>query len=521
MKNITRRFSFLLALLILLTFCVPTFAFAEGESSEPPVAADPGITSNNVAVAYSIDDDQFLWSNRLDETVAPTVATKLVTAMVVIDVLSENNFSSSKTNAIVTQKALDNSGDALDPRVPMMGLSVNASYSVSSLLQAMLVNNSYDAASVLAYHFGESYLGGDVKFFIERMNKKAASIGLSKTNFVNATGVNSSEQYSTPREIVMITKAFYGYNELVNYTNVPDFSFGNTTVRNKNFLKNDYYIAGFLNKKAIGLIAGQLDTKGNYCLITATQELGRTYIFVVMCASGMKIDPDTKKWSFVEGNAYDDINKLISWVREAFVLVTVATTDKIIGELRVDYGSSSDHVMIVPAEDVEKLVPKNGDVEIITTLKYDENVVYKKKFNGKEYDTVSAPVSHGQRVGTVVFSYDGNELATVDAVVKDGIEEDAVLSMMGKIKDFLFGKFMRTLLMIIAAIVIVYVIVVITMAIVRGVKKARKFNAKRKKNGASSESEKTPKPKKEKKKKNNKKDKTAEFDSLGDTRELV
>ena len=517
MKNITRSLSVLLALLIFMTLCIPTIVFAEDDASESTVANDPGLTSGNAAVAYSIDDDQILWSNRLDESVAPTVATKLVTAMVVMDILSENGLSASNTNAVVTQKALDNSGNIYDPRVPVMALSVNNSYTVSSLLQAMLVNNAYDAASVLAYHFGESYLGGDVDYFIDRMNKKVSSLGLTKTKFVNATGVNSSEQYTTPREVTMIAKAFYGYNELVNYSNVSTFSFGRTTVRNKNFLKNDYNVAGYINNNAIGLIAGQLDRSGNYCLITATQDQGRTYIFVVMCASGMKIDPETTLWSFGENNAYDDMNKLIKWVREAFALLEVADKDKIVGELRVDYGSSSDHVMVVPAEKVEKLVLKNGDTKIVATVKYDESIVYKKVFNGKECDTISAPVSHGQRVGTVTFSYNGIEIATVDAVVKDGIEEDAVLSMMGKIKNFLFGKFMMTLLIIIGVIIVVYIIVVIVMAVNRGVGKARASGVKKK---AAAEPEKKPKKPKKNKKDSSESTLSDKKAAFGDTREI-
>ncbi len=517
MNNTARKLSLVLAFLIFITACVPMIALAENDVSENKVENDPGLISGNAVVAYSIDDDQILWSNRLDESVAPTVATKLVTAMVVMDVLSENGLAASNTNAVVTQTALDNCGNIYDPRVPVMALSVNNSYTVSSLLQAMLVNNAYDAASVLAYHFGETYLGGDVDYFIDRMNKKVSSLGLTKTKFVNATGVNSSDQYTTPREVVMITKAFYGYNELVNYSNVSSFSFGRTTVRNKNFLKNDYNVAGYINNNAIGLIAGQLDRKGNYCLITATQDQGRTYIFVVMCASGMKIDPETTLWSFDENNAYDDMNKLIKWVREAFTLLEVANKDKIVGELRVDYGSSSDHVMVVPAEAVEKLVLKNGDTKISVTVKYDENVVYKKMFNGKEFDTISAPVSHGQRVGTVIFSYNGVEIATVDAVVKDGIEEDAVLSMMGKIKNFLFGKFMMTLLIIIGAIIIIYIIVVIVMAAKRGVGRARASSAKKSKDNT------------DKKPKKSKKDKKTSDESVpakgkmpfGDTKEIL
>lgn len=466
-----RVVALLLAVLMLSALCFPVVA-AEDETSET-IKDNPELTSNNAVVAYSADDGQLLWSNRKDERVAPTVATKLVTAMVVMDILSEYGFSSANTYATVTQEALDNCGNIFDPRIPTMSLTVGKTYSVKDLVAASIVNNAYDAASVLAYHFGENYCGGSVDGFVARMNEKVKSLGLNNTNFVNATGVDSSDQYTTPYEVAMIASAFYNYNELVSYSNVSSFTFnGSTTVRNKNFLKNDYNVAGYINKKAIGLIAGQLNTTGNYCLITAVQDQGRTYIFVVMCASGMKIDEE-KRWSFVEGNAYDDMNKLISWMLKSFQLLSVATTDTIIGELRVDFGNSSDHVMVVPAEKVERLVLKSSNTDVVTTVTYDTTVVYKKEFNETEYDTVSAPVSRGQRVGTVTFSYNGVELATVDAVTKDAVEEDSVLSGLDSIKNFLFGSVMKTVLYIVGGIIVAYIVVVIVMAVIRGVNKAR------------------------------------------------
>ena len=137
-----------------------------------------------------------------------------------------------------------------------------------------------------------------------------------------------------------------------------------------NYLKINYYVDGFLNKNAIGLIAGQLDRSGNYCLITASQKEGRTYIFVVMCASGMVVERDEENrttYYFVDGNAYVDMNKLIDWTRNSFTLVTVATQDTIVGELRVNVGSNS-HVMVVPCEKVEKLVLDIEVYQIETNL---------------------------------------------------------------------------------------------------------------------------------------------------------
>ncbi len=520
-----RKLALLLVVLILSTVCLPIIAAADEESSDT-VSDNPNLSSNNAVVAYSADDGQLLWANRKDERVAPTVATKLVTAMVVMDILKEIKDTSANVYVTVSQEALDNCGNIFDPRIPTMNLTAGKTYSTKDLLAATLVNNAYDAASALAYYYGDTYCGG-IDGFVKKMNEKAKSIGLTSTNFVNATGVDNSEQYTTPYEVAMIATAFYQYNELVNYSDVESFTFnGSTVVRNKNFLKNEYNVKGYKNKNAIGLIAGQLDKKGNYCLITAVQDKGRTYILVVMCASGMKIDEE-RRWSFVDGNAYDDMNKLISWMFDSFELLMVADVDKIVGELRVDFGNSSDHVMVVPSEKVERLVLKNGAADVVTTVNYDTSIVYKKEFNGKEYDTISAPVTHGQKVGTITFSYNGVELATVDAIVKDAVEEDGVLSGLNSIKTFLFGPVMMTIIYIIGGIIAVYIIIVIVMAVVRMVRKSRisgNGSDKEPRKASGDGSEKTAKPNKPKKKKSKKdipEPRSSSKNAMSDTKEIL
>ncbi len=465
-----RKFALLLVLITLFVSAVPLFSIAEEtpETSQQ-IELTPNITTGNAAIAYCIDDDQFLYSDRIDEKVAPAVATKLVACMVASDILKENGLNSADTQITVTKTAIDNSGDIADVRVPMMGLKAGNTYSAKDLLATTLVACANDSVASIACDFGEKYLGGGINEFVDRMNKKVQDLGLTQTNFVNPTGLDSPNQYTTPREVALIASAFYQYDELVKLCNVESYFFnGSSTVRNKNYLKSNYYVDGFLNKDAIGLIAGQLDRNGNYCLITASQKEGRTYIFVVMCAPGMIVEriDDKTHYSFGDGNAYVDMNKLIKWTRESFKLLTVATADKIVGELRVNAGNAS-HVMVVPCEKVEKLVLDVEGYSVETQLVYDESIVYKKAFNDSEYDTIDAPVTAGQKVGKIIFSYNGVELATVDAVAKDGISADGLKATLEKIKNFLFGKTVKTILYIILGIVVIWILYSIVMAVLR------------------------------------------------------
>lgn len=482
--KLKRWLAFLLAVLMsFASFCVVN---AESDSADASIAsaieANPGITSGNAIVAYSPVDGQVLYSERLDERVAPAVATKLVAAMVVADVLRERNLDYSNVEVTVSKEAMTHAGNIIDARIPMMGFKAGDIATAKDLLSSTFVSNAYDAIAALACFFGEQYLGGGLGSFIDKMNEKAVSLGLENTHFVNATGHDSADQYSTPREIAKIASAFYGYDELVKLSDVESFSFkSGNTVRSKNYLKSAYHVKGYTNEKAIGIIGGQLDINGNYCLIAASEKEGRPYIFVVMCATGLVVNKveDRYHYSLSDGNAYDDMNTLIKWTRDSFVLYTIATADQVVGELRVNLGNSTDHVMVVPAEQVDRLVINDNNVGIAKELVYDETLVYKMDFNGSLYDTVNAPVTAGQKVGTLIYSYNGKEIARVDAVAKESIESDSVKAFFSDIESFLFGDTMKTILIVIGAIIAIYILIVIVSFIVKIVNGTKKKKAKK------------------------------------------
>lgn len=461
-----RFFSALCAVLILAVTVLTCTASASGGA--------PDITSGNAYVALCVDNGQFLYSSRGDEQVAPTVATKLVSSMVVYDLFSQREINMDEYTVTVTAQSLENIGNVGDISAPTMGLSPGSTYTVRDLLSAALVANANDAASVLAYYCGEAFLGGGIADFISRMNKKAEELGLSGTRFVNATGLDSVSQVTTPNDVARIAAAFYRYDYLVKLSNVESFLFnGKSTVRNKNYLKSNFFVAGFLNKKAIGMIAGQKNMREDYCLITACEKAGRAYVFVVMCATGMKVDPDGNR-SFGEGNAYTDINTLIDWALSSFEYMTVATPNDIVDELHVNLGNSTDHVLIVPETTVESLLNLEASAETITkTVTYDTGVVFESEFEGAKVNTVNAPISKGTRVGTVTYSFNGMELATVNLVTKESVDASGMLTTIDNIKGFLFGDTMLTVLKVILALLALYVLFCIVSAIVRAVKKIK------------------------------------------------
>ncbi|MBR4799088.1 MAG: hypothetical protein IK047_02375, partial [Clostridia bacterium] len=129
------------------------------ESGDNKTEDDPGIISGNAVVAYCLDDEQFIYSVRGDEEVAPTVAAKLVAMMVVYDIFSQKNLSLARTEVTVTSTAVANSGNISDVRVPVMGLGTGEVYTAKDLVSASLVANANDACAALACYCGEQLNG--------------------------------------------------------------------------------------------------------------------------------------------------------------------------------------------------------------------------------------------------------------------------------------------------------------------------------------------------------------------------
>ncbi len=487
--KLLRRLSLALAIILIIGCVVPLTAFAEGEEPVAPFALQNG----NAAIAYCIDTDQFLYSDLADKETEPSVAAKLVACMVAYDILKERNLKIDDTLVDITDSAIsyingfynDNLADRIfvDFRMPTMGMDGGSSYTAKDMFSAILVAGANDATAALASYFGKTYLGGDLNTFVSKMNEKAESLGLTQTYFKNPMGLSQEGQTSTPKEVALIAAAFYkNYNELVTLSNVESFIFNNkTTVRNKNFLKNNYFINGYKSTKAIGLIAGQPNADGNYCLITATQQTeGLTYILVVMCAPGIRVENTEAgaQYSLYDKHAYGDMTELLSWVRESFVYYTVADSSLPIDELRVKYGSPSDHLMVYPKENINRLIPQNESISIAHDPIEYYDFVYLEEFNGSECPTANAPIKAETVVGTVKYYYtdsEGNrvDFQPVEVMVKETAEENTGLKVLDDAGNILTNVFMRTVLIILGAVIGLYILVSILMAVIRAVKKSK------------------------------------------------
>ena len=152
----------------------------------------------NVRTAIVIDyhSDKILYEYEPDIQIYPASMTKIMTTIVAFDLIKKNKLSLDD-KFIISENAwrLSESGYS------SMFIMVNDEVSVEDLLHGIIIASGNDACVALA-----EGIAGSEETFAEMMNEKAAEIGMSSSNFSNSSGINDPDNYSTVRDIALMSK---------------------------------------------------------------------------------------------------------------------------------------------------------------------------------------------------------------------------------------------------------------------------------------------------------------------------
>ncbi len=157
-----------------------------------------------------------------------------------------------------------------------IGLRPGEVYRRSTLLQALLVKSANDAALTLARTDA-----GSVAAFAGEMNRKALSLGLTNSHFVNPNGLPAPGQYSTARDIARIARYAYFNRTIREIVQMPTlvFQFADGRVRQ---LTNTNRVLT-MNPLCNGMKTGFTNGAG-HCLVASGTYNGRHVITVVMAS---------------------------------------------------------------------------------------------------------------------------------------------------------------------------------------------------------------------------------------------
>ena len=196
--------------IIIILFSI--FSFSTSNSAEFNVEAKTAILQDYLS-------GEILYEKDADISIYPASMTKIMTSIIAFDLIKKGQLNLDE-KFIVSENAwrLANAGYS------SMFIMVGDEVSVENLLKGIIIASGNDACVTLA----EGIAGTEEEFAV-MMTSKAIEIGMNNTNFSNASGINDPDNYSTVRDILIMSDYLIrNYPEYYSYFAEKEFTWDRT-----------------------------------------------------------------------------------------------------------------------------------------------------------------------------------------------------------------------------------------------------------------------------------------------------
>ena len=492
MRN-NRLGAFFLALVMIVSMCVPTAYASEASSSAASSEAAPEsstskyegisvgdatpeatpepeklfsdsegficdtLTEPNCESIFmiSLDTDTVIYTLNPDKRRPMASLTKIMSYIVAAELIEDLH----NTRTAVPQSVAD---ELAGTGSSLAQIQVGEEFSIFELLNLMMVPSGNDAALTIAKYvdslnipaeaedqpFDENSDG--IMSFVEMMNRKADELNCRGTHFVNPHGLHHANHYSTAREMAAIAQYALTLPYFAEITSQQFYDQQPTnmnpetrtvTTSNRMMLSwmEEYYTY------ATGLKTGSLNESG-YCI--AATALYDGYSYLAVCMGSPYRDENGERTDY-HGEMYDAAT-LFRWAFLNIENRTVVTDGKLIAEVPIRYAWDKDALQVVASGNMMSMLPKNLREDEI-----EQHIVLP--------ESVDAPIKKGDRLGTVTFSYMDEELCTVPLVASESVERSEVIQTVEQGKDIFTSTWFIVTASVIAVLSVIYLILMITM----------------------------------------------------------
>lgn len=258
-------------------------------AAAPATAAEPVVTAEG-AVLWDPADDRILWGKAPRLALRPASTTKIMTVLLALEA------GAIDERVTVSQEAFDT---AQSPGAATLGLRVGQTLQMRSLLAALLLRSGNDAAVAIAEH-----VAGTEAAFVEKMNARAAELGMDDTQFINASGLTddldhhaSALDLAQLAEVAMGDKRFAGWASQ-SVLDVPSFG----VLENRNLLLTRY-------EGADGVKTGYTALAG-LCLVASAHRDGRRLFAVVLNADDSTADGSFDDTAAIFDHGFADFDRV-------------------------------------------------------------------------------------------------------------------------------------------------------------------------------------------------------------------
>lgn len=389
-----KKYGLIITVLILVfSFCLPTFAENEANSAaEYEILRTDFDVESKSAVLMDAKTGTVLYEKNKNEAYSPASVTKIMTILLVMEALDEGS-ASLEDKITVSSYAASMGGS-------QVFLEEGEVMSVEELLKCAVIASANDASVALAEH-----IAGSESAFVARMNARAGELGMRDTVFMNATGLDDTEENLTSAvDIAIMSRELISHEKVLEYSSIWQDTIrdGEFTLTNTNRLVRYY-------DGCNGLKTGST-SKAGFCM-SATAKRGDLQLIAVVMGAPTR----------------DSRNS--------------------IARNLLDYGFASYALYTSPECELESAPVLGGCIQSAALYgKGFSALVNKADLSRVEvkYDipeSISAPISAGAAVGKIEFFISGVKLGECDIFVKEEISKIDFLEVYKRvIGEAILGK---------------------------------------------------------------------------------
>ena len=334
------------------------------------------------AILYNMDDDIILYEKNSEERTSIASLTKIMTCIVAIE-----NIDNLDQKIILKSDVFTGLAEA---GASVAGFRVGENVTFRDLLMGALLPSGADATRALALN-----ISGSESEFVNLMNNKAIELGLKDTHFENTTGLESSNHYSTVKDISIILKyalknqTFKDMYTTREYTTTSNLTFYSTLKK----ISNNY---SFDVSNILGSKTGYTDEAG-LCMSSIANYNGVNYLLVT---AGADYRGNVPRQLLDAMTIYNFYSTNYSYKN----IINVGDYIKTINE---EY-STKEKYDITSQITISKFLNNS----------FDENKI-KYEYNG--LDKISYKNKIGDKLGSVNIIYDDNKIDTFDVFLTETI----------------------------------------------------------------------------------------------------
>lgn len=353
--------------------------------NEPEQILDNNSLNLEAGAAILIEQNsgQVLYGYNVHEQLHPASVTKVMSLLLIMEALDSGKITLD-TKIPCSENAANMGGSQI-------WLDTTETLTVHEMLKAIAVVSANDCVTAMA-----EYLGGTTDGFIQMMNNKAKELGMNDTTFKNCHGLDEDGHLTSAYDIALMSREL-----LVNHPSITDYTTiwtdslrdGKSALSNTNKLVRNY-------SGCTGLKTGSTSLALYNLSASATRD-GLSLIAVIMKAPTSDI-------------RFKNATSLLDYGFSNFSYKTFGNQGDIVKSVAVTKGISQEINAVY--ETSPSFLIKKGE---------ESGITYEISLN----ESVQAPVSEGQLLGTITYSLNGNKISTVNLVAESSVEKINLFTM--------------------------------------------------------------------------------------------